>query len=26
MSSIYEDFRDEDGFVYLSYSGENTFG
>ena len=26
MSSIYEDFKDEDGFLYLQYSGENTFG
>lgn len=26
MSSIYEDHRDEDGFLYITYSGENTFG
>ncbi|PNH07290.1 Autophagy-related protein 8d [Tetrabaena socialis] len=26
MSSIYEDHKDEDGFLYISYSGENTFG
>jgi len=26
MSSIYEDFKDEDGFLYLTFSGENTFG
>lgn len=26
MSAIYEDNKDEDGFLYMSYSGENTFG
>merc|ERR1719231_781100 len=26
MSSIYEDQKDEDGFLYITYSGENTFG
>ncbi|KAF4394453.1 hypothetical protein G4B88_018603 [Cannabis sativa] len=26
MSSIYEENKDEDGFLYMSYSGENTFG
>eukprot|EP00983_Pelagomonas_calceolata_P054726 1143828-Pelagomonas_calceolata.AAC.2 len=26
MSSIYDDHRDEDGFLYIAYSGENTFG
>ena len=26
MSSIYEDHKDEDGFLYIQYSGENTFG
>merc|ERR1712093_176733 len=26
MSSIYEDHKDDDGFLYISYSGENTFG
>jgi len=26
MSSIYERNRDEDGFLYITYSGENTFG
>lgn len=26
MSSIYEEYRDEDGFLYVSYSGENCFG
>eukprot|EP00744_Colponema_vietnamica_P000179 GILI01000325.1.p1 GENE.GILI01000325.1~~GILI01000325.1.p1 ORF type:complete len:121 (-),score=40.35 GILI01000325.1:206-568(-) len=26
MSSIYEQQKDEDGFLYVTYSGENTFG
>ncbi|XP_059624238.1 autophagy-related protein 8C-like isoform X1 [Cornus florida] len=26
MSAIYEDNKDEDGFLYMTYSGENTFG
>lgn len=26
MSSIYEEHKDEDGFLYILYSGENTFG
>ena len=26
MGQIYEDHRDEDGFLYIAYSGENTFG
>lgn len=26
MSSIYDDHKDEDGFLYIQYSGENTFG
>ncbi|XP_030469643.1 autophagy-related protein 8B-like isoform X1 [Syzygium oleosum] len=26
MSAIYEEFKDEDGFLYLTYSGENSFG
>lgn len=26
MSSVYEDHKDEDGFLYITYSGENTFG
>ncbi|KAK1424948.1 hypothetical protein QVD17_20289 [Tagetes erecta] len=26
MSTIYEEKKDEDGFLYVSYSGENTFG
>ncbi|KAF9425532.1 ubiquitin-like protein atg8 [Podila epigama] len=26
MSSIYEEHQDPDGFLYITYSGENTFG
>ncbi|KAK9479946.1 autophagy protein Atg8 ubiquitin like protein [Lipomyces japonicus] len=26
MGSIYEEHKDEDGFLYITYSGENTFG
>lgn len=26
MSSIYEEQKDEDGFLYVTFSGENTFG
>ena len=26
MSSLYEEQKDEDGFLYITYSGENTFG
>ncbi|CAM6097240.1 unnamed protein product [Calypogeia fissa] len=26
MATIYEEHKDEDGFLYLTYSGENTFG
>ncbi|KAL6195061.1 hypothetical protein ACLB2K_030683 [Fragaria x ananassa] len=26
MSSIYEQNKDEDGFLYMTYSGENVFG
>ncbi len=26
MSSIYEEHKDEDGFFYFTYNGENTFG
>lgn len=26
MGSIYDEYKDEDGFLYIAYSGENTFG
>jgi GABA(A) receptor-associated protein len=26
MAQIYEQHKDEDGFLYVTYSGENTFG
>ena len=26
MSNVYLKHRDEDGFLYICYSGENTFG
>lgn len=26
MSNIYEERKDADGFLYITYSGENTFG
>nr|QOI90342.1 hypothetical protein HWQ62_00205 [Pyramimonas orientalis virus] len=26
MSTVYERHKDEDGFLYITYSGENTFG
>merc|ERR1712093_153028 len=26
MSAIYEEHKDEDGFLYVTYSGENPFG
>ncbi|KAK4485075.1 hypothetical protein RD792_007683 [Penstemon davidsonii] len=26
MSATYEENKDEDGFLYMTYSGENTFG
>ncbi|XP_073132967.1 autophagy-related protein 8f-like [Henckelia pumila] len=26
MSTVYEEKQDEDGFLYVTYSGENTFG
>merc|ERR1711970_635192 len=26
MSQMYKDYKDQDGFLYITYSGENTFG
>lgn len=26
MGALYEQAKDEDGFLYVAYSGENTFG
>ena len=26
MRAVYEEYKDEDGFLYITYSGENTFG
>ncbi|KAK9924538.1 hypothetical protein M0R45_032903 [Rubus argutus] len=26
MSAVYEEHKDEDGFLYITYSGESTFG
>ena len=26
MSSIYDSYKDDDGFLYILYTGENTFG
>lgn len=26
LADVYEDHKDEDGFLYLTYSGEATFG
>jgi len=26
MSTVFEEARDEDGFLYVKYSGESTFG
>jgi len=26
MSQVYKDHKDEDGFLYVTYSGDNTFG
>ena len=26
MGQVYSEHRDEDGFLYVAYSGENTFG
>ena len=26
MSDVYQEHKDEDGFLYVSYSAENSFG
>lgn len=26
MGQVYSEHKDEDGFLYVAYSGENTFG
>ena len=26
INNLYEDYKDPDGFLYIKYSGENTFG
>jgi len=26
MSEMYDKYKDDDGFLYITYSGENTFG
>lgn len=26
MSEVYREYKDDDGFLYISYAGENTFG
>ena len=26
MGQVYEEHKDEDGFLYIAYSAENTFG
>ena len=26
ISSVYKEYKDKDGFLYVTYSGENTFG
>ena len=26
ISALYKDYKDEDGFLYMAYSGESTFG
>ena len=26
LSQLYKEYKDEDGFLYITYSGENTFG
>ena len=26
VGTVYEDYKSEDGFLYITYAGENTFG
>ena len=26
INAVYNDYKDDDGFLYISYNGENTFG
>ena len=26
LTTVYNEYQDEDGFLYITYSGENTFG
>jgi len=26
MSDVYDDHKDADGFLYMTFAGENTFG
>lgn len=26
LQAVYDQYKDEDGFLYMTYSGENTFG
>ena len=26
LVQVYEEFKDNDGFLYINYAGENTFG
>ena len=26
LQAVYDKYKDEDGFLYMTYSGENTFG
>ena len=26
LQTVYDKYKDEDGFLYMTYSGENTFG
>ena len=26
MAAVYHDYKDEDQFLYITYSGENVFG